>query len=84
MSHILPRYTDTAIPHDPLEIALAQTEARNTAAREAIHNGTHTPDQAATLRGIPCITNGIPGTSPGTNPLQALIAKERHHAIRRT
>jgi hypothetical protein len=80
MSRILPRYTQTPITHDPLEIALAQTEARNQAARQAITTGAFTPDQTATLRGIPCITNGITGTSPGTDPLAALLNKERKQA----
>lgn len=29
------------------------------------------------LRGLPCIAHGVGGTQPGTNPLGALLAKER-------
>jgi len=28
------------------------------------------------LRGIPCIARSVGGTSPGTNPLAALLAKQ--------
>ncbi len=30
------------------------------------------------LRGIPALARGVGSAIPGTNPLQALIAKERH------
>jgi len=81
MSRILPRYTDQAIPHDPLEILLAEREAKETQARAAVAKG-HTPQaDPQDLRGIPCIAQGTTGTSPGTNPLDALLAKE-HHAQR--
>ena len=29
------------------------------------------------MRGLPCVGPGIGGTSPGTDPLRALLAKER-------
>ena len=75
----LPRYTDTTIHHDPLDAMLARREALETQAREAINHG-HTPDaDPADLRGIPCIARGVGGTSPGTNPLHAVIKK---HSIR--
>ena len=77
MSRILPRYTDTAIQHDPLEILLAERQAETERARQAINAG-HTPQaDPQDLRGIPCIARGTGGTSPGTAPEGALLAKER-------
>lgn len=86
MNHrLLPRYTQTPTTTDPLEHALAQRQAAITQARQAIANG-HTPLDAdpADLRGIPCIARGVGGTSPGTNPLTALIAAERLRSDRHT
>lgn len=77
MSRPLPRYLENAIVHDPLEILLAQREAQEQAAREAVHHG-HTPDaDPADLRGIPCIARGVGGTSPGTNPATAVERLDR-------
>ncbi len=68
MSRPLPRFTDQAINHDPLEILLAQREAEITTARTAIANG-HTPmANPQDLRGIPCIAMGVGGTTPGSSP----------------
>ena len=80
MSRILPRFTQQAIEHDPLEIAIAQAEARTLAAQDTIAAGTWLAPNPQDLRGIPCIANGVGGTSPGTDPLQTLIAKERRMA----
>lgn len=38
------------------------------------------PGDLQRLRAIPCIAEGVGGTIPGTNPLAALIAKERRQA----
>ncbi len=72
MNRPLPRFTDQTIRHDPLEILLAQREAEITIARTAIASG-NAGQQAdpADLRGIPCIANGVGGTSPGTSPHHA-------------
>jgi hypothetical protein len=81
MSRILPRYTDQAIQHDPLEILLAEREAEETRARAAIARGSTPQADPQDLRGIPCIAQGTTGTSPGTDPLAAYLTKE-HHAER--
>lgn len=77
---VLPRYTDQAIHHDPLEAMLARHEAQLAQARAKVAAG-HTLDaDPADLRGIPCIARGVGGTSPGTNPL---AETERRLTVRR-
>lgn len=68
MSRILPRYTDPAIEHDPLETMLAQAETATHQAREAINNGTYQTRTALNPRGWPIQTKGVGGTQPGTSP----------------
>lgn len=72
MSRPLPRFIETTIPTDPIEIAIAQRQAREHAAQAAIAAGAP-PTDPADLRGIPCIARGVGGTSPGTNPLTSTI-----------
>lgn len=69
MSRLLPRYTEHTIEHDPIEIAIAQREAQEQAAREQVAAGNTPLADPQDLRGIPCIAHGVGGTSPGTNPL---------------
>lgn len=76
----LPRYTDHAIEHDPLETMLAQHQARLEAERAKVAEGRTDEADPADLRGIPCIARGVSGTSPGTNPLHAVI---KNHSIRK-
>lgn len=79
---ILPRYTDHTIGQDPLEAMLAQHQARLETERAKAAEG-RTPDaDPADLRGIPCIARGVGGTSPGTDPLAALIRNEQLRSIR--
>lgn len=81
MSRPLPRFTQHTNPADPLELAIAQRQAREDQARSHIAAGNHTPADPADLRGIPCIARGVGGTSPGTNPLahtiRSLVASSR-------
>lgn len=84
MSRILPRYTDTAIHHDPLETMLAKREAERQTAIDTINAGLHLGGEAADLRGIPCIANGVGGTSPGTSPHGEAAAGHLDHRLRRT
>jgi hypothetical protein len=77
MSRILPRYTDHAITHDPLETMLAQRQAEEERARLEVGAGRTPLADPADLRGIPCIARGAGGTSPGTAPEGALLSKER-------
>jgi len=72
---ILPRYTDHAIEHDPLEAMLAQHQARLEAERAKAAEGRNEDADPADLRGIPCIARGVGGTSPGTNPLTETIRR---------
>ena len=76
MSRILPRFTDSAIAHDPLEIMLAQHEAKQTAAIQRIASGAPMADPSD-LRGIPCLAKGVGGTSPHTDPLKETIYRNR-------
>ena len=77
MRQPLPRYTQDPIHTDPLEHMLAQRQAREDQARQQIQQGTLPPHDPANLRGIPCIARGVGGTSPGTNPLNAVLNQER-------
>ncbi len=75
MSRPLPRFTDQALAHDPLEIMLAQREAQEAHARTLIAKG-RTPDaNPIDLRGIPCIARGVGGTSPHTDPMRETIRR---------
>lgn len=65
---LLPRFTDHAVEHDPLEIRLAQIEAERAHAIAAIESGQHQDADPADLRGIPVIARGVGGTSPGSDP----------------
>lgn len=67
-------------PIDPLEIELAQREAREATIRRQVANG-HTPQaQPENLRGIPVIAQGVGGTSPGTDPARAVIHSDHRLA----
>ena len=87
MSQPLPRFTqDRHVPHiDPLDAMLAKRELEHQQAIALIDNGK-TPlsdsTDARRLRGIPCIAEGVTGTSPGTDPLRAVLATD--HRLRRT
>jgi hypothetical protein len=70
MSFPLPRFTDTTIEHDPLETMLAHREAQRDAAKARINAGTYLAPDPADLRGIPCLAQGVGGTSPGSSPHQ--------------
>lgn len=68
MNRPLPRFTEQAIAHDPLERHIAAMQAREQAAVAAVLAG-HTPLATAQEgRGIPLIARGISGTSPGSDP----------------
>jgi hypothetical protein len=72
-ARILPRYTDSDIATDPLEIMFAQREAREKAAQDAVEKGRTPLADPVDLRGIPCVALGVGGTSPGTNPATAVL-----------
>jgi len=69
------RYTPQTV--DPIEIQLAQIEAKREAAREAVAAGKCVQANPADLRGIPCIARGVGGTSPHTNPATAVLRLDR-------
>ena len=79
MSRPLPRFTDQAIQHDPLEIILAQAEARRQTAIDQLNAGKNLADATDKdrIRGIPMQAKGIGGTSPGTDPLANLLRNIR-------
>lgn len=70
------------VDHDPLEIAIAQREAREASIRQAIANGTYELRVPLNPRGWPIQTKGVSGTSPGTDP--ATEAVHSDHRLRRT
>lgn len=72
MSHPLPRFTDTAIATDPLEIAMAQAQAREDEARRKVNEG-HVVGSPAELRGIPAY--GCAGVIIGTQPEHEIIRR---------
>lgn len=82
MSRPLPRFTDQAIPTDPLEIALAQRQAREDHARAQVAAGNTPQADPQELRGIPCIAQGVGGTSPGTDPYNETAARETRNSRR--
>ncbi len=77
MSKPLPRFTQTALTHDPLEILLAQREAQITRAQAEIAAGVNHGDATdrQRLRGIPC--EGFGGTIRGTDPAWAATNQHR-------
>ena len=77
MSRILPRFTDQTIHHDPLEIHLAQLEAKRQATINAMNTRNYATPDPTNLRGIPCIARGVGGTQPGSNPLSETVAREQ-------
>lgn len=77
MAQPLPRFTDQAVEHDPIEIMRAQRERKEAQAKAKIEAGTYLAPDPADLRGIPCIARGTGGTSPGTQPEGHLISAER-------
>lgn len=82
MSHILPRYQrNTIAQHDARKLNRILNETTTDTNTDKHHRST-APGDRRKLRGIP-VAGGASGTSPGTDPLQALLDKE-HHAVRRT
>lgn len=78
MPPLLPRFTDQQA-EDEQRIAAIILEAGELPENEngmplrASADG-HRSDRR---RGLPIISRGVSGTAPGTDPLQALLAKER-------
>lgn len=68
MSRPLPRFTEQAILHDPLEQHIAAMQAREAAAVAAVNAGRCLDANPQDLRGIPVIGRGVGGTSPGSDP----------------
>ena len=77
MSRPLPRFTQTALIHDPLEIMLAQRQAQIDRARQEIAAGVNHADATdrERLRGIPC--EGFGGTIRGTDPQWDTLHRHR-------
>lgn len=67
--HRFTRLTDDAKATQNIERALRESVV------VAIEPGS--PAGKRALRGIPCVANGVSGTSRGTDPLHALLDKER-------
>ena len=78
MSRPLPRYTPDTDPNK-LDRILAHTIDIETTT--TTHTKATLPGDTRKLRGIPVI-GGTSGTSPGTDPHQAYIQKERFKARR--
>lgn len=71
MSRPLPRYTDTRLA-DERKLARILLDSGGQAPELGRRVGQHLAVEAQRLRGIPCIANGVGGTSPGTDPFLAL------------
>ena len=83
MSRPLPRYLEAHIVSDPLEIALAQRQAREDHARELVAAG-RTPDaDPQDLRGIPAIGRNVQGVIGGTDPFAETAHREYVSNLRR-
>lgn len=67
--HRFTRHTDDARAAANIERALRESVV------VAIEPGS--PAGKRALRGIPCVANGVSGTQHGTDPLHALLDKER-------
>lgn len=77
MSRLLPRYT-TSITYHADQLKIDKIIGTSTAAEITVTTKTKAtaPGDSRKLRGIP-VVGGVSGTSPGTDPLAAVIAKER-------
>lgn len=74
MSQPLPRYLDTRADDDR-KLARIILEAGDTEPPATVTKAT-LPGDTRRLRGIP-VAGGAPGTSPGTDPLAALLRNVR-------
>lgn len=70
MSQPLPRYLEPDNFEQKLGRILIETGEQ---APPTQHTGITAAGDERRLRGIPCISRGVPGTSPGTNPLAELL-----------
>lgn len=68
----LPRYTEQAVLHDPLERLIATMQAKEAEAVAAVNAGRCLDANPQDLRGIPVIGRGVGGTSPGSDPFMAV------------
>lgn len=85
MSRPLPRYREDTDPNK-LDRIIADSTGNDTLDNLRHHHTRATaPGDTRRLRGIPVQAIGVGGTSPGTNPHQALEQKQRfkHHRINR-
>lgn len=80
MSQPLPRYTNTTLD-DERKLARILLETGDPAPPTTVARAT-LPGDTRRLRGIPVQARGVGGTSPGSNPLAALLAHE-HQQQRR-
>lgn len=76
MSRLLPRYVQVTGPLLPSKV---ERSINDPSSEITVHSKATAPGDRRKLRGIP-VAGGACGTSPGTDPLAALIAKERREA----
>ena len=77
MSHLLPRfYATTERMEDERKIGRVLIESESADLPASVARAT-LPGDTRRLRGIPVCAMGVGGTSPGTNPLAALLMSER-------
>ena len=81
MQQRLPRYLDEA--HERLEwqakLARILVEVGEPAPAPRAFRGVTSGGDERRLRGLPAISRGTSGAVAGTDPLRALLAKERRH-----
>lgn len=84
MSRPLPRYLEARIEADPLELALAQRQAREDHARELVAAGRTPMADPQNLRGIPAIGKNVAGVIGGTDPFAETANRERVANLRKS
>jgi hypothetical protein len=77
MSHLLARYLKHTLDH-----AAARNVERALRESVVVVVEPGSPAGRKALRGIPCIANGVTGTSDGTDPLGEVLRKEALRARR--
>ncbi len=77
MSRALPRYLDTDHAEWERKLARILIEVGEPAPASRTFRATAAGDEQR-LRGIPCQAKGVGGTSPGTNPMAALMSKQKN------
>jgi hypothetical protein len=80
MPQPLPRYVALELQHREDAAKLARILVETDGPAEPHIRPSARGGDWQRMRGVPCVGPGIGGTSPGTDPVRALLAKERRGA----